>query len=287
MSAGGLPLVFDEYGRPFILLRVSLAAGAPPPCTARHRGCWRPGSAAWHWGSQLGSPLGRPPLLPAPPTPPPPTRRSPAACRCFAFFDCPAGAGEEVAGEGNRGGQVQHPGEQRGGPLPAPAAHSVACWPPLPLLLAGWCSSCGCRPCPPADQLPRSRHNAVQAAKAVSRILRTSLGPKGMDKMLQGPDGDIVISAYAGAGGGCCPALGGLGGLRPRRAAGRAAGWPASMHSMHTAGRPAPLQPPRFRRLTDAPLHPPAHATAANDGATILEQMEVENQVGAGGCCAC
>lgn len=34
----------------------------------------------------------------------------------------------------------------------------------------------------------------IQAAKAVSRVLRTSLGPKGMDKLLQGPDGDIVIS---------------------------------------------------------------------------------------------
>ena len=36
----------------------------------------------------------------------------------------------------------------------------------------------------------------IQAAKAVSRVLRTSLGPKGMDKLLQGPDGDIVISTY-------------------------------------------------------------------------------------------
>eukprot|EP00887_Chlorella_sp_A99_P000362 scaffold13.g362.t1 len=51
----------------------------------------------------------------------------------------------------------------------------------------------------------------IQAAKAVSRVLRTSLGPKGMDKLLQGPDGDVVIT---------------------------------------------------------------------NDGATILEQMEVENQIG-------
>lgn len=37
----------------------------------------------------------------------------------------------------------------------------------------------------------------IQAAKAVSRVLRTSLGPKGMDKLLQGPDGDIVISERA------------------------------------------------------------------------------------------
>ncbi|KAH7446013.1 hypothetical protein KP509_01G032800 [Ceratopteris richardii] len=34
----------------------------------------------------------------------------------------------------------------------------------------------------------------IMAAKAVARILRTSLGPKGMDKMLQSPDGDVTIS---------------------------------------------------------------------------------------------
>ncbi|KAH9322982.1 hypothetical protein KI387_017621, partial [Taxus chinensis] len=51
----------------------------------------------------------------------------------------------------------------------------------------------------------------IAAAKAVARIIRTSLGPKGMDKMLTSPDGDVTIS---------------------------------------------------------------------NDGATILEQMDVENQIG-------
>jgi len=51
----------------------------------------------------------------------------------------------------------------------------------------------------------------ILAAKAVCNILRTSLGPKGMDKMLQSPDGDVCIT---------------------------------------------------------------------NDGATILEQMKVENQIG-------
>jgi len=51
----------------------------------------------------------------------------------------------------------------------------------------------------------------ILAAKAVCNILRTSLGPKGMDKMLQSPDGDVTIT---------------------------------------------------------------------NDGATILEQMKVENQIG-------
>ena len=40
----------------------------------------------------------------------------------------------------------------------------------------------------------------IQAAKAVSRVLRSSLGPKGMDKMLQSPDGDVTISASAGGG---------------------------------------------------------------------------------------
>ncbi|KAE9592267.1 putative chaperonin Cpn60/TCP-1 family, groEL-like apical domain, groEL-like equatorial [Lupinus albus] len=34
----------------------------------------------------------------------------------------------------------------------------------------------------------------ISAAKTVARILRTSLGPKGMDKMLSSPDGDVTIS---------------------------------------------------------------------------------------------
>ncbi|XP_009103037.2 T-complex protein 1 subunit epsilon isoform X1 [Brassica rapa] len=34
----------------------------------------------------------------------------------------------------------------------------------------------------------------IAAGKAVARILRSSLGPKGMDKMLQGPDGDVTIT---------------------------------------------------------------------------------------------
>lgn len=35
----------------------------------------------------------------------------------------------------------------------------------------------------------------IKAAKAIARILRSSLGPNGMDKLLQGPDGDVCISA--------------------------------------------------------------------------------------------
>jgi T-complex protein 1 subunit epsilon len=36
----------------------------------------------------------------------------------------------------------------------------------------------------------------IAAGKAVARILSTSLGPKGMDKMLQSPDGDVTISTH-------------------------------------------------------------------------------------------
>ncbi|KAJ9563882.1 hypothetical protein OSB04_009042 [Centaurea solstitialis] len=60
----------------------------------------------------------------------------------------------------------------------------------------------------------------IAAGVAVSRILRTSLGPKGTDKMLQSPDADITISTF----------------------------------------------------FTDLSL--------SNDGATILEQMDVDNQIG-------
>ncbi|KAL7242931.1 hypothetical protein ACSBR1_015352 [Camellia fascicularis] len=34
----------------------------------------------------------------------------------------------------------------------------------------------------------------ISAGKAVARILHTSLGTKGMDKMLQSPDGELTIS---------------------------------------------------------------------------------------------
>lgn len=36
----------------------------------------------------------------------------------------------------------------------------------------------------------------IAAGKAVARILRSSLGPKGMDKILQSPDGDVTISKF-------------------------------------------------------------------------------------------
>ncbi|GFR45691.1 hypothetical protein Agub_g7106 [Astrephomene gubernaculifera] len=36
--------------------------------------------------------------------------------------------------------------------------------------------------------------SSIMAAKSVARTLRSSLGPKGMDKMLQSPDGDVTIT---------------------------------------------------------------------------------------------
>ena len=36
----------------------------------------------------------------------------------------------------------------------------------------------------------------IAAGKAVGKILRTSLGPKGMDKMLQSPDGEVTVSKF-------------------------------------------------------------------------------------------
>ena len=41
--------------------------------------------------------------------------------------------------------------------------------------------------------LEAQKHN-IMAARSVSNILRTSLGPKGMDKMMVSPDGDITIT---------------------------------------------------------------------------------------------
>ena len=77
----------------------------------------------------------------------------------------------------------------------------------------------------------------IQAAKTISRMLQSSLGPKGMDKMLQSGDGDVTISE--------CP----------------------SLHQVIFAD---------YRNTSDqGRVH-----CAANDGATILEQMEVENQIG-------
>lgn len=34
----------------------------------------------------------------------------------------------------------------------------------------------------------------INAARCISNALRSSMGPKGMDKMLQSPDGEITIT---------------------------------------------------------------------------------------------
>jgi T-complex protein 1 subunit delta len=38
------------------------------------------------------------------------------------------------------------------------------------------------------------RSSNMSAAKAVSDAIRTSLGPKGMDKMIQSSNGDVTIT---------------------------------------------------------------------------------------------
>lgn len=109
---------------------------------------------------------------------------------------------------------------------------------------------------------------SAHAVASFPQVLRTSLGPKGMDKLLQGPDGDIVISACPAA---ACAWRGAsmllqAAALQPCRGP-----WPAhdppAIFRAAALGRPL-MRPPRS-----------CYSPAANDGATILEQMEVENQV--------
>ena len=38
------------------------------------------------------------------------------------------------------------------------------------------------------------RGSNIIAAKAIADAVRTSLGPRGMDKMIQGDDGDVIIT---------------------------------------------------------------------------------------------
>ena len=42
--------------------------------------------------------------------------------------------------------------------------------------------------------IPRAAQSNIVAARSVSTVLRTSLGPKGMDKMLVSPDDDVTIT---------------------------------------------------------------------------------------------
>ena len=95
----------------------------------------------------------------------------------------------------------------------------------------------------------------------MSRILRTSLGPKGMDKLLQSQDGDIVISERG----------------RDLLALRAAAVTPLCLLPPSPAATAAAAL--LLRTCVDRRLSLPP-GRAANDGATILEQMEVENQIG-------
>ena len=40
----------------------------------------------------------------------------------------------------------------------------------------------------------RAQKNNITAAKTVAEVVRTSLGPKGMDKMIVSPIGDVTIT---------------------------------------------------------------------------------------------
>jgi len=88
----------------------------------------------------------------------------------------------------------------------------------MPCMTTGCITRVACCPCvlscppptppqppdTPQEQERKQRIRGVEAVKAnilaaktVSRTLRSSLGPKGMDKMLQSPDGDVTISECA------------------------------------------------------------------------------------------
>ncbi|KAL5998297.1 T-complex protein 1 subunit epsilon, partial [Asimina triloba] len=133
----------------------------------------------------------------------------------------------------------------------------------------------------------------ISAGKAVARILRTSLGPKGMDKMLQSPDGDVTISkplllsliaSFFFIGGGFAAWIvwhwGSASDLKKKKKK-RASvsqlvpknlGWRASDQHLELLSH---YELNRFESndvLTVLPL-------TANDGATILEQMDVDNQI--------
>jgi hypothetical protein len=76
----------------------------------------------------------------------------------------------------------------RPAPRPAAVGCALACVPAPPFLTAYP------SPPPPSSPRPADAQANILAARTVSNILRTSLGPKGMDKMLVSPDGDVTIS---------------------------------------------------------------------------------------------
>jgi len=84
----------------------------------------------------------------------------------------------------------------------------------------------------------------ILAGKTVANILRTSLGPRGMDKIMVSPDGDVTVTNDGGA----------------------------------SVGRRNPWPPATGRRshVLVADTGPHGGATPA----TILSQMHVEHQIG-------
>lgn len=98
----------------------------------------------------------------------------------------------------------------------------------------------------------------IMAARTVTNILRTSLGPKGMDKMLVSPDGDVTITNDVRAAPGPAP-----GRARPRAAARTGA---HAVRPGARAQRPPPPccagAAPRLRDNGLSPPPPPAPARA-------------------------
>lgn len=45
-----------------------------------------------------------------------------------------------------------------------------------------------------SDKKRDIRSTNISAAKAVADVVRTSLGPRGMDKMIQDPKGEVLIT---------------------------------------------------------------------------------------------
>ncbi|MCO5561855.1 hypothetical protein L7F22_015480 [Adiantum nelumboides] len=121
----------------------------------------------------------------------------------------------------------------------------------------------------------------ITAAKAVARILRTSLGPKGMDKMLQSPDGDVtIIKVEMWDKQMDCEALLDSTTCFMDKEFARKQGI-----SLVEKSSPVTAEVNDGRSLAsgDVKYETPHRSNikgSANDGATILEQMDVDNQIG-------
>jgi len=98
----------------------------------------------------------------------------------------------------------------------------------------------------------------IMAARTVTNILRTSLGPKGMDKMLVSPDGDVTITNDVRAAQGPAPSR-----AEPRRSAdarARRAPERACPASSYPAAQGSAAPPQQWPHLPPSPA--PARALA-------------------------